>query len=186
MAQLARVDDQKSLLDSTTRRIDFLKSIEITDRNQRESLGKFEAEANRRRSILDDQSAVLPEFKNSFEEHLKVALDRWKDIVHKYGLQSGDTARVTNGGSLEELVGEVYRVVKVMTESDRLFGSDAIPLEIVSQVFLAYDLLGAPAWERLLSVEDQMPADVAETNQSDQGFDLFRGTLMEHPAKFNL
>lgn len=163
MAQLARVDDQKSLLDSTTRRIDFLKSIEITDRNQRESLGKFEAEANRRRSILDDQSAVLPEFKNSFEEHLKVALDRWKDIVHKYGLQSGDTARVTNGGSLEELVGEVYRVVKVMTESDRLFGSDAIPLEIVSQVFLAYDLLGAPAWERLLSVEDQMPADVAET-----------------------
>ncbi|MDD3473243.1 MAG: hypothetical protein PHS86_10695, partial [Syntrophaceae bacterium] len=163
IAQLARVDDQKTLLNSTIRRIDFLKSMEITDKNQRVYLGKFEAEANRRLSILNDQSAVLPEFKKSFEEHAKIAVDRWNSVAQKYGLQSGETARVGYDECLEELVGEVYRVVKVMTESDRLFGSDAIPAEVAGQVFLAFDLLGAPAWERLLRIEGEMPADFTDS-----------------------
>lgn len=163
MAQLTRINEEKGLLDGTIRRIDFLKSIEILDRNQRELLGKFEAEAYRRRSILDEKSALLPEFKKSFDEHSMAAIERWKAVVQKYGIQGSETTRVDNGGSLEELVGEVFRIVKVMTESNRLFENDTVFSDVAGQVFLAYDLLGAPAWEKLLRVEGQMPGDVADT-----------------------
>lgn len=163
MVQLTRINEEKVLLDGTIRRIDFLKSIDILDRNQRELLGKFEAEANRRRSILDEKSALLPEFKKSFDEHSMAAIERWKTVVQKYGLQNNETARVGNGGALEELVGEVFRIVKAMTESNRLFENDKVFSDVAGQVFLAYDLLGAPAWEKLLRVEGQMPGDVADT-----------------------
>lgn len=158
----ARIEEDKNQMERVSKRIEFLKNFEILDRNQKSALQKLEDEVKRQGINLEEQTFLIPQFKQLLEKKSSEALQNWRIVAQKYGLNDAETARISMTGSVDELSDAVSTVVKFMTESERLFGNEAIFEEIAAQVFLAYDLLGVHNWERLMRKDGALPGDVSE------------------------
>lgn len=158
--QIARIDTNLVHVKSVAKRVDFLKSSNIKDPEQKRRLDNLENEVKRRHAILSEQTVVMPIFKDTFQDYMTAASNRWKEFSRKYGLNSGEVAQIGANGSLDELKDEVFRIVKIMTEADRLFGNNEFFQSVASEVLLAYDLIGLPAWESLIKTDGQTPQDV--------------------------